>query len=88
MVDMLRQGIPLEAVTQPILITDFSRELPDAAWQRKHFPGFFDLRSGRQGHEVHLSQWDDELATTCIMFYLVYTCRHWNEGKTPLSNRS
>jgi hypothetical protein len=19
------------------------------------------------------------------MFYLVYTCRHWNEGKTPLS---
>jgi hypothetical protein len=26
----------------------------------------------------------DELATTCIMFYLVYTCRHWNEGKDPL----
>jgi hypothetical protein len=21
----------------------------------------------------------------CITFYLVYTCRHWNEGKTPLS---
>src|SRR4029077_20846014 len=36
---------------------------------------------------VHLSQRDDEMAITCIMFYLVYTCRPRTERrqKTPLS---
>jgi hypothetical protein len=40
-------------------------------------------QAGRAGGSF--SHLGDEVATTCIIIYLVYTCRHWNEGKTPLS---